>query len=137
HPDITISTDVIVGFPTETYEEFMESVKLITDTKPDVLNFSKYWPRPGTEAAELKPIDGDAMKERTAKIKEVFDEGALENNKRWLGWEGEILIDEEGKNGTLVGRNYAYRPIILKGKFKIGDSVKVKIKKATTRDLRA
>lgn len=137
HPDLTVSTDIIVGFPTESQEEFMESVKLITDTKPGVLNLSKYWPRPGTEAAALKLIEGDTMKERSAKIKEAFDEAALENNKKWIGWEGDVLIDEEGKNKTFIGRNYAYKPVIVKGKLKIGDSVKVKIKKATTHDLRA
>ncbi len=137
YPDIAISTDIIAGFPTETEEEFMESVKLILDTKPDVLNLSKYWLRPGTEAAALKPIDGATMKLRSAIIKEAFDEAALENNKRWIGWEGEILIDEEGKNNTFIGRNCAYKPVIVKGKLKIGDTARVKIKKATTHDLRA
>ena len=137
HPDITISTDVIIGFPTETEEEFMESVRLVSETKPDVLNLSKYWPRPGTEAAALKPIDGATMKLRSARIKEAFDKGALENNKRWIGWEGDVLIDEEGKDNTFIGRNHSYKPTIVKGKLKIGDTVRVKIKKATTHDLRA
>ena len=44
-----------------------------------------------------------------------------------MGWEGEILIDEEGKNNTFVGRNYCYKPIIVEGKLNLGDRIKVKV----------
>ena len=47
------------------------------------------------------------------------------------------MIDEYGKNSTMVGRNFAYKPVILKGNFNFGDEVDVKIKDATAYDLRA
>jgi len=59
------------------------------------------------------------------------------NNERWLDWIGEIIIDEKGKDNTFVGRNFAYKPVVVKGKFKLGDKVKVMVKKITAHDLRA
>jgi MiaB-like tRNA modifying enzyme len=136
HPKITISTDIIIGFPTETDEDFEETINLIKETKPNVLNFSKFWLRPGTEAEQLKKLPGKTIKERSMKIKEVFEKYALENNKKWEGWEGEIIIDEFGKLNSSVGRNFAYKPIILKGKHKLGEELKIKIKKVTFHDFR-
>ena len=53
----TISTDVIVGFPTETEEDFEKTLDLLQETKPDIVNLSRYSQRPGTDAAEMKQID--------------------------------------------------------------------------------
>ena len=66
----------------------------------------------------------------------LFEQISGERNSTWLGWEGRILIDEPGKNGTWIGRNYAYKPVIVKGDFKLGDEVDVKITETTTYDLR-
>lgn len=138
-PDISIATDIICGFPAETEEQFQDSIKLIREIKPDVLNISRFWPRPGTEAAKMMgQIHGNETKRRSTIIKEIFGIMANVNNeKRWTGWEGEILIDEKGKDNTLVGRNYAYRPVIVEGKFQLGDKVKVRVDKTTVHDLRA
>ena len=57
-PNFTISTDIIVGFPSETEEDFQKTIQLLDETKPDVVNLSKYSARPGTDAAELKQISG-------------------------------------------------------------------------------
>ena len=53
------------------------------------------------------------------------------------GKHGKIIIDEIGKKNTWVGRNFAYKPVIVKGNFSFGDEIDVKIKDATTYDLRA
>lgn len=134
--DITISTDVIVGFPTETEEEFMDTVNLIKEIKPDVLNISRFVLREGTVAELMKQYPDRIKKERSRLMTKVFDKIAKEKNKRWLGWEGTVLIDEIGKNNTFVGRNYAYKPVIVKGKVEIGDEVKVKIRETTRYNLR-
>ena len=57
-------------------------------------------------------------------------------NERWLNWQGEILIDEKGKQDTFVGRNFAYKPVIVRGDVKIGDLIKVKVNNITPYDLR-
>ncbi|MBN1503387.1 tRNA (N(6)-L-threonylcarbamoyladenosine(37)-C(2))-methylthiotransferase [Candidatus Woesearchaeota archaeon] len=135
-PEITISTDIICGFPTETKKDFNDSLELIKEAKPDVLNISRFWPRPGTRAEKLKQIPGWETKNRSRKLSEFFDKISVEKNKRWLGWKGEALIDEFGKNNTLIGRNYAYKQIIIKGDYTLGKTAKVKINNATKHDLR-
>ena len=136
--DITIATDMIVGFPTETELQFQDSLHLIQDVKPDVVNIARFSPRPNTKAARMDgQVQGNVKNERSGAMAELFKSTALKQNQRWIGWEGKIIIDEVGKNNTWVGRNFAYKPVILRGNFAIGDEVNVKIKDATSFDLRA
>ncbi|MBW2992401.1 tRNA (N(6)-L-threonylcarbamoyladenosine(37)-C(2))-methylthiotransferase [Candidatus Woesearchaeota archaeon] len=136
-PDITIATDIIVGFPGESEEQFQDSIKLIREVKPDVLNRSRFWPRPGTEAAEMEgQIHGQETKRRCTILVDVFNIMARVKNEKWIGWKGDILIDEKGKDDTWVGRNYAYRPVIVRGNLSLGDKVKVKVEKVNEHDLR-
>ncbi|MBI4453560.1 tRNA (N(6)-L-threonylcarbamoyladenosine(37)-C(2))-methylthiotransferase [Candidatus Woesearchaeota archaeon] len=140
-PNITLATDIIVGYPGETDEQFEDSIKLLKEIKPDVLNRSKYCARPKTVAASLPQLPGSLIKDRSRKLSQVFDFIGYEHNKSWLKWQGEILIDEIGKEETesVVGRNFAYKPVVVEnkdGKLKIGDVVKVKIFKVTKYDLR-
>jgi len=133
-PEITISTDIICGFPTETEEQFNDTLELMKKVRFDIVNISRYWPRPGTPAAKLKQWPDRIRKERSTKVTDLFDSQG--HNDRWVGWEGTIIIDEKGKDGSWVGRNYSYKPVIVKGDLKLGDKVKVKIEKATVYDLR-
>jgi MiaB-like tRNA modifying enzyme len=125
--NITISTDIIAGFPTETKEQFNDSVRLIDKIKPDVLNISRFMPRPGTDASKMEQLKGEETKERSRALTQSFDWTAFKVNKTWEKWSGSILIDEVGKNDTSVGRNFAYKPIVVKGTYKLGDEIKVKI----------
>lgn len=137
-PDITISTDIICGFPGETREQFLDSVDLMRKITPDVMNISRFWARPGTEAASMEgQIHGNETKRRSQMLTEVFGNISLMRNERWIGWEGEIVVDEYGKDETMIGRNFAYKPVIIRGKFELGQNVGVKIVKATKHDLRA
>ncbi len=136
-PNITISTDIICGFPGETETEFRDSITLVEETKPDVLNISRYAERPGTRAAAMPgQVLGEEKKRRTTYLASVFDWIAYEQNLKWKNWEGKILIDEIGKNGTLVGRNFAYKPVIITGNFRRGDVARVRINAVTKYDLR-
>lgn len=138
-PDITIATDIITGFPGETKLNFQESVKLIEEIQPDIVNVSKFRPRPGTEAAEMEEqVSGDDAKQRAKHIISIFEWSAYRKHKKWLNWTGNIIIGEKGKEGTgtCIGRNFAYKPIIVKGEFKPGDIVKVKIDAFTKHYLR-
>ena len=135
-PKITISTDVIVGFPSETEGQFQDSLKLIEKITPDILNISRYAPREGTIAAKMKQLSTNELKRRSRLMTELFRKIAYENNKKWLGWQGKILIDEIGKNNSWIGRNDYYKPVIVRGDFKLGDDVEAKVFNATTFDLR-
>ena len=64
----TISTDIIVGFPTETEEDFEKTITLLEETRPDVVNLSRYSARPGTDAAEWKQIDVSEIKRRSKMV---------------------------------------------------------------------
>ena len=132
--NFTISTDIIVGFPSETEEDFQKTVRLLEETKPDVVNLSKYSARPGTDAAELKQIDAAEIKRRSKVIFEQINKISLESNKKWIGWKGKVLFDENTEEG-IKGRNYAYEPIAVQEDVKIGDSHIVEIIDATRKRL--
>ena len=135
-PDISIATDFIVGFPGESKKDFGETILLVEELYLDVLNISRFFPRPGTKAAEMIPVDGAIIKDRSRELTKKFHEFAKERNTHWATWQGNILIDEEGKNNTMIGRNHAYKPVVVKGKFKLGETVFVKIVDSTQFDLR-
>ncbi|MBN2454410.1 tRNA (N(6)-L-threonylcarbamoyladenosine(37)-C(2))-methylthiotransferase [Candidatus Woesearchaeota archaeon] len=136
-PRITLATDVICGFPGETEQQFKESLQLLKEVKPDVLNISKYWPRPGTEAAKMKQVSGAVLKQRASRMVALFRSLALEKNKEWVGWKGDVFISEIGKNSTLVGRNFAYKPIILNGNTSfLGSTVRAEIVSSAVYGLR-
>ncbi len=136
-PEITIATDIIVGFPGETEEDFSQSMELLRKTKPEVLNLSKYWKMEGTKAAKMEQLPGELRTSRTTRMFALFNSLALETNRKWIGKEFSITIDDIGKNDTFVGRNDSYRPVIINGNHKIGDNLKVRITNVTNWDLRA
>ena len=132
--DFTISTDVIVGFPSETEEDFQKTVNLLDETRPDVVNLSKYSARPGTEAAEWKQIDVAEIKRRSKIIFEQINKISIENNKKWIGWTGKVLFDEKIDEG-IKGRNFAYKPVFVRNAVDIGQSHIVEITDVTVNSL--
>jgi len=123
---LTLSTDVIVGFPSEKNDDFQKTIDLIKRIKPDIVNISKFGPRPGTEAAKMEQLSRKIINNRTKKLAELVERIKINNNQKWLNWEGKILIDEIGKKGGMIGRNFAYKPVLTKGK--LGTFKKIKIK---------
>ncbi|MFB5621839.1 MAG: tRNA (N(6)-L-threonylcarbamoyladenosine(37)-C(2))-methylthiotransferase [Candidatus Nitrosomaritimum yanchengensis] len=133
-PDFTISTDVIVGFPSETERDFEMTVDLIKETRPDVVNLSKYSARPGTEAAEWEQIDVSEVKRRSKIIFDLINQISFENNQKWIGWKGQVLFDEKTEEG-IKGRNLAYKSIFVSDPVKIGQACDVEIIDATKHSL--
>jgi MiaB-like tRNA modifying enzyme len=130
-PEIQIWTDVIVGYPTEREEDFQLSLELIEKIKPDYVNVSRFGARPGTAAAQLKPLKTETLKDRSRRMSALCRSISLEQNKKWLGWSGAVLVDEFNReNNNWIGRNFAYKPIVLRGKHKLGEIVEVEIKSA-------
>jgi len=135
--DITIATDIIVGFPTETELQFQDSLHLIQDVQPDILNVAKFTSRPNTVAGRMKQVHNDIKKEREITITDLFRNlSKKQNTTKWMGWKGKILIDEIGKNNTFIGRNFAYMPVVTKGNLNLGDEIEVTIRDVTSNDLR-
>ncbi len=132
--DFTISTDVIVGFPSETEEDFQKTANLLNETRPDIVNLSKYSARPGTEAAEWEQIDVAEVKRRSKMIFEQINKISLDNNKKWIGWTGKVLFDEKTDDG-IKGRNFAYKPIFVRNEVGIGQFYTVEITDVTVNSL--
>jgi len=128
-PDVTIATDIICGFPGEGEEAFRKSMDLVEEVKPDILNISMFFPRPRTQASGMRQLPGWKVKERSRAISKLFREIRVEKNRSWLNWRGEVLIDERGKNGSWIGRNFAYKPIVVKSsKDLLGKFLTVQVK---------
>ncbi len=134
-PEATLATDVIVGFPTETDEDFDRTLEVVMNTQPDIINISKYGARPGTKAAELKKLSSELIKERTKKVHCLANEIGLKRNAQWMKWEGEIIVNSNDINGV-QGRNYAYKPVHVmchdNGSFRLGDRLFVRIEGITS-----
>ncbi|MFH1072411.1 MAG: tRNA (N(6)-L-threonylcarbamoyladenosine(37)-C(2))-methylthiotransferase [Nanoarchaeota archaeon] len=132
-PNITLATDVIAGFPGETEAEFMDTYTLLKELKMPVVNISKFYPRSGTKAAMMKKLDTKIVKQRSTKL--VNLQKRIITNREWLGWTGDIIIDEIGRD-CLIGRNEYYKQVLMKGKNLLGKKVRVSIVNATALDLR-
>ncbi len=133
-PQLTLATDVIVGFPGETEEAFENTLKLLAEVKPDVVNVSKFFARPKTVAAKMKEglVNKEETKRRSTVTAELVKRLSAERNLRWVGWSGEMRVDEKGKvEGSWVGRNFAYKPIVIKSADTLlGEILRVKIVEA-------
>jgi len=132
--EFTISTDIIVGFPSETEDDFQKTISLLDEIKPDVVNLSKYSARPGTDAAEWKQMDAVEVKRRSKLVFEQISKLSMKSNQKWIGWKGKVLFDEKTDEG-IKGRNFAYKPISVEDKVEIGQSHTVEIIDATVKRL--
>jgi len=70
--DSTIATDIIIGYPSETEEEFEKTIELIKEIKPEVLNISVFSSRGGTEASRLKQLPSEVIKKRSKRLSEIY-----------------------------------------------------------------
>ncbi|MEM2760666.1 MAG: tRNA (N(6)-L-threonylcarbamoyladenosine(37)-C(2))-methylthiotransferase [Nitrososphaerales archaeon] len=131
----TIATDIIVGFPNEDGNDFQQTIDLMKEIEPDVINISKFSARPGTEASKMKRVNVKVVKERTKHLHEIVNAISYRRNLCWVGWHGEILIDEIKNNGV-QGRNFAYKPVFLnETNITLGSKVNVKINSAFNHSL--
>ena len=137
-PKLTLATDVICGFPGEDSRAFENTIRLIEEVKPDIVNISRFFPRPRTPAEKMKHLDVKLIKSRSRRLSEVVRRISWRRNEEWIGWEGEILVDEKGRGSSWIGRNFAYKPIVVKSnKNLIGRFLKVRVTRAFTTYLEA
>ena len=139
YPFLTLSTDIICGFPGETEDDFQQTIDLIKWLKPEILNISKFTPRPGTKAKSMKQVNSREIKERSIKLSKLFRASLNDINKDWLGWEGKVLVLHGGsKPNQAFGRNFAYKNIFIDdAKTSFGDFISVRIFKVKGFNLHA
>jgi tRNA-2-methylthio-N6-dimethylallyladenosine synthase len=103
-PGVSLATDVIVGFPGETEEQFMNTYRLLEEIRFDVVHVAAYSPRPGTAASRLKDdVPPEEKKRRLRLIEELQERISSEINAGLLGEEVEILVEGRRK-GRWFGR---------------------------------
>ena len=112
-PDISISTDIIVGYPTEDDEAFQDTIQLIKEIKPDFLHISKYMHRPGTISSDLDEIPHKTMKQRSKELNDLKYEIALNKNKCLVGTNQNVAVTSKGIKGGYVARTNAYKTVII------------------------
>jgi ribosomal protein S12 methylthiotransferase len=140
-PSITIRTTLIVGFPGETEENFLELLDFVKETRFDKLGVFTYSQEEGTLAAEMEgQIEEKIKEQRLHSIMMVQQSISAEINKSKIGKTYEVLI-ESNERGSYCGRNYEMAPeidgevYVKSNKLSIGDFVMVKIKDALEYDL--
>ncbi len=118
--DITLSTDFIVGFPTETAEDFQATIQLLKEIRPLKVNITRFSTREGTSACTLEPVIGREAKERSRVLTAEHHRIAHEQNYLSLGKVYRALAVERGKNASTVLYNDNYRPIVVARKLTLG-----------------
>ena len=125
-PDISITTDLIVGFPNETEEDFKDTIKLLNEIKFTKIHTFPYSKRKNTKAASMpNQIDGMIKKKRVHEVLDISNKYELEFYKSKLNKEYEV-VKEDRKNGECIGYTSNYIPVILE-KNTVSDIVKIKI----------
>lgn len=130
-PELALSTDIIVGFPNETEEDFLETLKLYKEVCFNTAYTFMYSKRTGTPAAKmLEQVPQTVKKERLARLMQVQDECALINNQKCLDKTLFVLVEFASKRNekTISGHSDCGRTVTFKGETElIGKIVPVKI----------
>jgi threonylcarbamoyladenosine tRNA methylthiotransferase MtaB len=108
YEDAVLTTDIIVGFPGETEEEFNQTYKFLKEIKFYKMHVFKYSQRKGTKAAEMQEqVDGNKKEERSQKLIELSNQNEQKYNQSYVGKKVEVLFEEE-KNGIYKGHTKNY-----------------------------
>ena len=135
-PDLSLSTDVIVGFPGETEEAFEATMNLVRRVRPDIVNVTRFSARPGTPAAsDPGRIVGWRAKQRSRRLTSLRFAIAREVHQRFVGDEVDVLVTEPGKEGTVLARTPEYRQVVLHEPAPLGEFTRVRIDAARATDL--
>ena len=130
--DVLITTDVIVGFPQETDEEFDATYKFLEDIKFYKMHVFKYSKREGTKAAMLDGQIPDEIKENRSEILlSLSDKNMLDYNRKYIGTTKEVLIETKLDNGYYDGLTSNYIRILVESDYELkkGKIYKIHLKK--------
>ena len=141
-PGICLSTDVIVGFPSESEEDFLDTLDVLTKVRFDMVYAFKYSAREGTPAARMADkIDVAVKDERIERLLRLQDEISLANNEKYVGNEMTVLVDSLSKRknmNTVNARTYSNKLVHFEGdESMIGKYMNVEIERAGVYELYA
>ena len=130
-PDVVLSTDIIVGFPEETEEDFEDTLDVVGKVNYEQVFMFIYSRREGTVADKMEnQIPEEIKHKRFDRLKELFDSRVSENNQKYIGTTQKILVDGYSKNDkeTLTGRTDTNKVVNFKGNEElIGKMINIKI----------
>ena len=130
-PDVVLSTDIIVGFPGETEEDFEDTLNVVGKVNYEQVFMFIYSRRKGTVADKMEnQIPEEIKHKRFDRLKELFDSRVSENNQKYIGTTQKILVDGYSKNDkeTLTGRTDTNKVVNFKGNEElIGKMINIKI----------
>ena len=130
-PDVLFSTDIIVGFPEETEEDFLDTLDVVKKVNFEQIFMFIYSRRVGTPADKMvNQIPEEIKHKRFDKLKELFEEQVENNNKKYIGTNQKILVEGFSKNNSdmLTGRTNSNKVVVFKGdKELIGSVAEIKI----------
>ena len=130
-PDVVFSTDIIVGFPGETEEDFEDTIDVVKQVNFEQIFMFIYSRRIGTRADKMEnQILEEIKHKRFDRLKQVFEESVEENNKKYIGTTQKILVEGYSKNNQdmLTGRTDTNKVVIFEGPEElIGKIINIKI----------
>jgi tRNA-2-methylthio-N6-dimethylallyladenosine synthase len=137
-PDVSITTDLIAGFPGETDEDFERTLDLVREAAFDAAFTFVYSPRPGTRAADLPDqVPAEMRRERVERLIELTQQQALLSRRAWVGRHAEVLVEGLSRDGSLHrGRTRQNVTVNVQGAVGPGAIVTVEITAATSTTLR-
>jgi threonylcarbamoyladenosine tRNA methylthiotransferase CDKAL1 len=126
-PSMGFATDVIVGFPGESDEDFAKTMQLMEKNRPDKVNVTKFSRRPGTAAAELYDMPDRIKKDRSRRITKQWLNIAGGRNDKLVGSTMRVLVTETGWGGCVKARNQNYAGVLVKGAHTLTSLLSVRI----------
>ncbi|MEM0173807.1 MAG: tRNA (N(6)-L-threonylcarbamoyladenosine(37)-C(2))-methylthiotransferase [Sulfolobaceae archaeon] len=135
-PLINITTDIIIGHPGEDEEAFMNTIRLMETLKFERVHLAMYSIRPNTRSALMPQIPDIVKKQRMKIANEVYEKIALEVHREYVNSTSRVLVTEDGKKGSRIGRLVNYIPVVLPNSVELGKWYNVKITEASFFDLR-
>jgi threonylcarbamoyladenosine tRNA methylthiotransferase CDKAL1 len=126
-PDLHLATDVIVGYPGETEEDFRATEELLEAVGPETVNVTRFSPRPGTPAARLPPLPPRVAKRRSRSLAALRLRIARSRLERWIGTRAVGRVLEHGPGGSSVVRLNNYLPVVLDRRPPLGSEVEVRV----------
>lgn len=138
--DLAVSSDIIVGFPGETEEDFLATCEVAAEAEYDYVYVFQYSPREGTEAAAFTDqfVSAEVMKDRYQRLHHIVERSALRKHEARIGLIEEVLVEGPSKKneGVMSGRTRQNKLVHFEGKLAPGSRVTVEITSASRHFLR-
>ena len=113
--DLSLFTDIIVGFCDETDDDFKETVEWVQKYRPEKVNISRYSPRPHTKAFSFRNLDSRISVQRSHELHKVCEQIKIKSKQAIIGWKGRVFVSKYTEMGDVLTRTDSYRPVVISG----------------------